>query len=207
MEVKKKIILSTVTRTQKVKHNMYWLVSGIRWIVKDNQFTDLGRKRSRGAYGETQGPPWKREIERFWGLMGGLGTEGINGGAGIGKKESLHLRSQGWKTGGTVNTNYLYINNNYIQLWGELAFSVITFKIFLFLFYKYFDCMYICVLPVCLPGAHICQKRADSLEVELQVVVSCQVGAGNWTGVLWKQQDPLASEPSLQLHFLSHAHI
>lgn len=47
------------------------------------------------------------------------------------------------------------------------------------------------VLPVCLstivPGALGGQKRApDCLELELQMVVSCPVGARNQTQFLWK---------------------
>ena len=53
---------------------------------------------------------------------------------------------------------------------------------------------------LCIPGTQGGQKRADSLELELQMVVSCRMGAGTQTQVLWKkeQQVLLTTEPPLQ---------
>lgn len=48
-----------------------------------------------------------------------------------------------------------------------------------------FAFVYICMHTTCMPGPHRGQKRAlDTLEVELQVVVSYRASAGNWTWVL-----------------------
>lgn len=46
--------------------------------------------------------------------------------------------------------------------------------------YGSFVCTYVCTM--CMPGTYGCQKRAsDSLELPLQMAVSCHVGAGNCT--------------------------
>lgn len=46
-------------------------------------------------------------------------------------------------------------------------------------------CMHVCLCAMCVPGTYKCQKRApDPLELELQIVVSHQVGAGDKTQVL-----------------------
>jgi hypothetical protein len=64
-----------------------------------------------------------------------------------------------------------------------------------------FACMLVC-------GPHVCstcgdQKRgSDLLELELQMVVSCHVVAGNTTQVLWKGS-LLTTESSLQLQISS----
>lgn len=41
----------------------------------------------------------------------------------------------------------------------------------------------------------------DPWELAFQMVVSCHVGAGNGTQVLWKCSQILAAEPSLQPHY------
>lgn len=52
------------------------------------------------------------------------------------------------------------------------------------------------VMPACISVYH--QKRAsDSLELELQMIVSCHVGAGNQTLVLWKSSYTEPSSPVL----------
>jgi hypothetical protein len=46
--------------------------------------------------------------------------------------------------------------------------------------YQCFACMYVCIYGICEPGTHEGLKRAsDLLQLELQVVVGCHVGAGN----------------------------
>ena len=59
---------------------------------------------------------------------------------------------------------------------------------FLFYVHWWFDCVYVCL------------RMSDPLGQELQTVVSCRVGAGNWTQVLWKssQWAILTTELSLQ---------
>jgi hypothetical protein len=48
-------------------------------------------------------------------------------------------------------------------------------------------------------GVHGGQERiVGPLELELQVVVSCHVGARNWTRLLEEQPVILTAEPSLQ---------
>ena len=51
-----------------------------------------------------------------------------------------------------------------------------------------------------LPECYVCVRVPDSLELELQTVVSCHVGAGNRTnpGPLEEQSVPLTTEFSLQ---------
>ena len=59
----------------------------------------------------------------------------------------------------------------------------------------------VCMYILCMPGIRFRdQKRtSDSLELELQTVVSSQVGAENWTQDLWKNsQWFLSADPSLQ---------
>ena len=57
-------------------------------------------------------------------------------------------------------------------------------KFFLFCF---FACRYVCMCPMHMFGGLRGQKKAwDSLELELQMLVSCHVGAGNQTWILWK---------------------
>ena len=38
----------------------------------------------------------------------------------------------------------------------------------------------------CFAHMHVCVRAPDPQELELQMVVSCRVGAGNQTQVLWK---------------------
>ena len=53
-----------------------------------------------------------------------------------------------------------------------------------------FACMYVCV------------RVLDPLELELQTGVSCLVGAGNWTQVIWKGSECSLTKPSLhQFYF------
>jgi hypothetical protein len=48
-------------------------------------------------------------------------------------------------------------------------------------------CLHVCLSTSYLSSASGGQKRIpDSIELESQPVVSCNVGAGNWTQVLWK---------------------
>jgi hypothetical protein len=75
--------------------------------------------------------------------------------------------------------------------WG---LSLWEWLILFFLNYIYIF-MYIGVLA-CM---HICMRVLGSLKQELQTLVSCHVGTGNWTCVLWKSsQWLLIIEPSLQ---------
>lgn len=51
----------------------------------------------------------------------------------------------------------------------------------------HFFCIYVCLYTTCVLGALRDQEKpSDSLELESQTVVSCHVGLGNWTWVLWK---------------------
>ena len=59
--------------------------------------------------------------------------------------------------------------------------------------------MYVCI--TCVPGAYGGPKASDPLNLELQMVVSCHVGAGKQTNALYKSTtcfEPLAclSSPS-----------
>uniref|UniRef100_A0A8C8ULU8 Uncharacterized protein n=1 Tax=Peromyscus maniculatus bairdii TaxID=230844 RepID=A0A8C8ULU8_PERMB len=46
-------------------------------------------------------------------------------------------------------------------------------------------CLHVCLGIVCIPGSHRSQKRrSDLLEMELQIIVRCHVGARNQTPVL-----------------------
>lgn len=50
-----------------------------------------------------------------------------------------------------------------------------------------------------MPGPYRGQKRIlESLDVELQTIVSHYIYAGNWTLVFRKNQGSLTAEPSLQ---------
>ena len=52
--------------------------------------------------------------------------------------------------------------------------------------------------PMC-ADAHRGQKKVvDPLQLDLQPMVSCRVGAGDWSWVLEKQQEILTAEPLLQ---------
>lgn len=45
-------------------------------------------------------------------------------------------------------------------------------------------CLYVCIRTTCVAGACRSQKRAsNSLELELQTIVICHVGSGNWAQV------------------------
>lgn len=67
---------------------------------------------------------------------------------------------------------------------GRLQFRE-DFFLFTFIFYVCFPCLYACAPHAC--NASTGQKRASDLpELELQVVMSCQVNPGNWIRVLWK---------------------
>ena len=47
--------------------------------------------------------------------------------------------------------------------------------------------MHVCLHTTCMPGAHRGQKRVlDSLELELQMVVSCLPSARDQNWVVWK---------------------
>lgn len=46
--------------------------------------------------------------------------------------------------------------------------------------------MHICTCTTYVPGAH--SQERDSLELKLQMIVSCCVGAGNRNPVLWKDK-------------------
>ena len=79
----------------------------------------------------------------------------------------------------------------------ELGF-VGFLNIYLYLFYvECFAHMYICM-----PRAHlVCtghKRLSDLLELEKQTIVSCRMGVGNHTQVLWKSRQLLTTEPSLQ---------
>lgn len=56
--------------------------------------------------------------------------------------------------------------------------SSVCYFFFKLYVYECFACVYVCV--TCLPNTKECQKRAlDDLDLELQVIVSHQVCAGN----------------------------
>lgn len=58
----------------------------------------------------------------------------------------------------------------------------VTFFLLLFTIYGCFNCT--SVYQVCVPGAHGGQK--SPLGLELQMIVSCYVGARSWIWVLYK---------------------
>jgi hypothetical protein len=66
-------------------------------------------------------------------------------------------------------------NNNSLKYFLKINYHV----------YEYFS--FICLCITRMSGAHGGQKRtSDPLELVLQIVVSLQMGAKNWTLVLWK---------------------
>ena len=55
------------------------------------------------------------------------------------------------------------------------------------LFYAWVFYLYLCQCTPSMPVIYGSQKKVlDALELKLQVVVSCHVGAGNWIHVFWK---------------------
>lgn len=80
--------------------------------------------------------------------------------------------------------------------WSEFIIMRVTFKNYYFLFICVF-CLCACLCTMYMPGAHRSQKKASvPLELEIQMVVHCHVGAKNWTQFLKKNS--LRVEPSLQ---------
>jgi hypothetical protein len=63
-------------------------------------------------------------------------------------------------------------------------------------------CLHVCLCIMFVSGVHRGQKRvSDLLELELEIVASCHVGAGNQTWALQEEQAVLLTgEPPLQLH-------
>ena len=56
--------------------------------------------------------------------------------------------------------------------------------------------LHVCLCIMCMPGACRSQKRAlDALELEVQMAVSCHVGAGVEAGTLKEQLVLLIAEP------------
>jgi hypothetical protein len=49
---------------------------------------------------------------------------------------------------------------------------------------------------------HVCLcEGVNPMNLELQVIMSTHVGAGNWTGILWRERPVLpTTEPPLQAH-------
>lgn len=81
----------------------------------------------------------------------------------------------------------------------EIIFATQRFLSFKKVYFcRYFACMFSRASHMCLPGACGSHKNSDTLELELQAVVSCHVGAGYWTLVLY-----ISSQCSLQLTWLS----
>lgn len=59
--------------------------------------------------------------------------------------------------------------------------------LFIFILCACAFCLYVCLCTTYVPGAHKGRKVSSGpLEQELQIVVSCCAGAGNWTRALWK---------------------
>ena len=68
---------------------------------------------------------------------------------------------------------------------------VLCTDLYVYLLVCFFMCMGVCPacmsLITCMPGAHRGQERLlDTLRLELQTVVSCYVGGGTQSWVLWK---------------------
>lgn len=61
------------------------------------------------------------------------------------------------------------------------AFYIFFFSNLILLFFFFGVCVCMSILP-----AFISKRKPDSLEMELQTVLSCRVGAGNQSHVLWK---------------------
>lgn len=75
----------------------------------------------------------------------------------------------------------------------KLCFNLCFLKLFLFSVFECFACTFVCV-AMC-AGAHSGQKRVSGLELELEMVVSHSVGAGNYTRTL--QEHQVLSAPEL----------
>ena len=87
-----------------------------------------------------------------------------------------------------------------------LVFCLFALVFILAVFYCLFVYLFIFV-HWCSACKYICVRELDTLKLELQTVVSCLVGARNWTPVLWKSKQPvlLSTEPSLQLYCFIHS--
>ena len=71
-----------------------------------------------------------------------------------------------------------------------------TAWLFIYCFLNAVPFFIFCVWVFCM---YICVRMLDPLELELQTGVSCHVGAGNWTWILWQEKPVLlTAEPSLQ---------
>lgn len=88
----------------------------------------------------------------------------------------------------------------HLLLYTYMNVSIYIFIYIYIIFYVF--CLYICVLILCMPGYHICQKRgSDPPELELQTVVSHHVVIENRTNSesLWEHglhsAEPLSIPP------------
>lgn len=68
------------------------------------------------------------------------------------------------------------------------------------IYFLLFAYLYVCVLLTCL-GLGEQEEETDALELGLQIIVSCQVGAEAQTCPLEEQLVLLITEPSLQTPF------
>lgn len=75
----------------------------------------------------------------------------------------------------TITFYWLYITANICSKFIICGFMYFNF---IYLFYGYAWIAYMCT--ICMPGAHRSQNRVwDPMGLELQIVVSCHVDAGN----------------------------
>lgn len=80
------------------------------------------------------------------------------------------------------------------MLYNQFFKNILKFIFILWLF-----CLFVCLLTTCMPGDWGDEKKSlYPLELDLQMVVTCQMGAGTWTQVLWEAASALNTEPSLQ---------
>ena len=73
----------------------------------------------------------------------------------------------------------------------------LKFRVFVILGFFFLDlfilcacmfCIHVSICTMCMPDTHVVQKRVKGpLELELGIIVSCHVGAGNRTQVLCKK--------------------
>jgi len=83
-----------------------------------------------------------------------------------------------------------YSNQNYSSSTSALRLSFKEIWSFFFFFFFFFG-LYVCLQIKCVSGTLRDQKRVlDPLRLELQMVASPDMGAGNWTQVLWESSVP-----------------
>lgn len=74
-----------------------------------------------------------------------------------------------------------------VREYGVVNIGALLYVFVLFFVYEYFTWTYICALTVCVLDAHWGQKTvSNSLELEMQVVVSHHTGSGDFSLVFQK---------------------